>query len=47
MGSYYFESMSHATCIWVFILLSMGIFIKCKHESDTKMSASKKEEEEE
>jgi hypothetical protein len=39
-GSYCIVNMIHATYIWMFILLLLGIFIDYKNKSDFQMGAS-------
>jgi hypothetical protein len=40
MGSYYVESMIHATFIWVIMIVRMDVFIGCKYGSEIGMVAS-------
>jgi hypothetical protein len=40
IGSYYVGSMTHATYIWVFMNMNIGVFIECIIGSETRMDAS-------
>jgi hypothetical protein len=39
MGSYYADGMTHATNIWMLLILNMDVFIECGCESEMEMVA--------